>query len=128
MRVPIEGSGSCRTLFYFVSPIMLLPAGVLRKFFACHQPHVFPIESESWWAASAAMLGIRPTYFYGFIRPRQQRRFSFADGMHVDTDRSKIMSRKFAEAIEFFGNYSYYRRLGYSARKAWRLAGATLPN
>lgn len=36
------------------------------------------------------------------------------------------MSRKFTMCMQFVSNFGYYRRLGYSTKKAWHLAGSTL--
>lgn len=37
------------------------------------------------------------------------------------------MLRTFTKFSKFMGNYSYYRKMGYSISQAWNLAGLTLP-
>jgi hypothetical protein len=38
-----------------------------------------------------------------------------------------FMPRSLVNFTRFIGNYRYYRRNGFNFRKAWHLAGMTLP-
>jgi len=35
---------------------------------------------------------------------------------------------RLTEAMQFIGNYTHYRKIGYSPRMSWHLAGLTLPS